>query len=1142
MPHQLRLFDPSEPPRSPGEVRVARGALAAEGMLLARLDELAAEARKNPALLAKPVRIVVPSRSLRLHLGSAIVRRRGRSVAGVTIQTLHAVAFEVLERAGEPALSGMPLFDVVAQRLARKERILRQGLGDLVDGYAAVAGTVRDLLDAGFEPALFDAVDEALSGDGPRAAGKEEVERARALARVAARTEAVMREIGLGRVSTLLRRAIELLAADPERALPSRAILIHGFSDATGVATDLLQGLLRRGALLILDQPPDPAGGSGAERAFTARFTERLGSVARFVPAPPAAQDSPQNLAGLIERFDAVGAEAEAREVARRVRELLDAGTRPEAIGVVARDLAPYALHLARHFRRLGVPFSGVAARGGLAPAGRRARAMLDLLRRGEEAPADRWLDALGSRTSLRGGRLVDLRLAFYALGAGRLRDVAELVIDPFLKDGSYPLPIRQGLRQAVAEEKGEETGDAGEVEDSPREAYAPRRRVDGAHLRTAVGAAGKLRGRLGDWPDEARAGEHLRRLRSLLMKDLGWEPGAGSGAPILKALAELEEDIPAEFPLTREELQTLLARALDGVGAAALGGLGGGVQVLTVTEARGRTFEHLFIPGLNRDLFPRGVREDPLLSDELRQVLQRVLPDVPIKRAGFDEERYLYAQLLAASPRVTLSWQAADADGKPRSPSPLLRGLGATAKAPALFPRTPGPSTLRPADEHAVIAALHAPRSTFGAVLATALEEARTELLGVGEPGASGSSALRPADLAAVRVAVLDELDPDLRTPEGRAVRARLGPYFGFVGHFVTAADGGVDPRRMDLSVTHLETLAGCPWQLFLGRLLQLEPTPDPLAALPGADPLLLGNTVHRVLERIVQAASATEHPPIPIPWPAVSDLDVLMLDVAAQTLAAEGILLPGLARALAERARPYVEAAGAADWTDGVLPVLRAESKEEVEVFDAAGRSRPLRFRADRVDRGSFEGSLRFTDYKTGRPLSTATKPDVRRRHFLNRVRGGTFLQAVAYLLAARDEPALGRYLYLRPDLPPAAERELAVASGDGDFTAAFDRAVHAVLAAWDQGSFFPRVVDTAGRNEPVRCEYCSVAEACLRGDSGARNRLFQWTETARTEESSLAPHEQSLLAVWRLPAKEKEAGAENGHGNGGQGGDEA
>lgn len=1081
---------------------MARGGIAAEAMLLARLGELAAEARKNPALLARPVRIVVPSRSLRLHLGSAIVRARGRSVAGVTIQTLHGLAFEVLERAGEPAPQGMPLFDVVAQRLARGERVLRQGLGDLVDGYAAVAGTVRDLLDAGLEPELFDAIDEALASDGPRVAGRAEVERARSLARVAARTEAVMREIGLGRVSTLLRRAAEILAADPG-ALPCRALLVHGFSDATGVATDLLQALLRRGAVVILDHPPDPAGGGGVERTFTERFTERLGVVSRFVPAPPGPGTG---VDVRVERFEAVGAEAEAREVARRVRGLLDGGARPEGVGVVARDLGPYALLLARHFRRLGVPFSAVGTRGSLEPAGRRVRAVLELLRRGEEAPADRWLDAAARLP--RGGLLVDLRLAFYALGAGRLRDVAELAVDGFLQEGSYPLPIRQGLRAAEVEE-GEEGG----------EAYAARRRVDGEQIRAAVRAAARLRERLSGWPDEARAGEHLRRLRALLVKELGWDLRAEAAQPILEALAALEREVPAEFPLTREELRTLLSRALDDVGAAPLGGHGGGVQVLTVMEARGRTFEQLFVAGLNRDVFPRGVREDPLLPDDLRRILKRVLPDVPIKRAGFDEERYLYAQLLAASPAVTLSWQTADADGRPLSPSPLLRGVRAEEKAPALY--APDRATLRPADEQAVIAALHAPRPRFGAVLAAALEEGRAELL----PEGLGCGELRPADLAAARVAVLDEMDPDLRTPEGRATRARLGPYLGFIG--AIGAIPGADPRRRDLFVTHLETMAACPWQLFLGRLLRLEPTPDPLAALPGADPLLLGNTVHAVLQRIVEEAAARAEPgalPVLVSWPAPAELGPLLVEASARLLAAEGIDMPGLARALAERARPLVEAAGAADWTGGEpLAVLSVESQDEVAVQDAAGRNRSLRFRADRVDPiGPAAGGLRFTDYKTGRPLSEGRTAATRRRHFLERVRAGTHLQAAAYLLAAAGEPAVGRYLYLRPGLEEE-KRELAVTLDDREIGAAFAQAVRAVLAAWDAGSFFPRVVDPAGRNEPARCGYCAVAEACVRGDSGARNRLFEWTGRAGQAED-LTPAEESLLGVWRLPAKEK------------------
>src|SRR6185436_402890 len=405
-----------------------------------------------------------------------------------------------------------------------------------------------------------------------------------------------------------------------------RALLIHGFSDATGVATDLLQELLREGARLILDHPPTPPApgelSGGVERAFTERFAERLAMVSRFVPAPPPRDSDPPP--PMIDTVEAVGAEAEAREVARRVRALLDGGARPEGIGVVARDLAPYALALRPHLRRLAVPFSGMAAHGALEPAGRRARAFLELLRRGDEVPADRWLDTVasldhaapsGRRRRSMAGLLVDLRLAFYSLGAGRLRDVAELDPGAFLQKHesgeSYALPIRQGLRTAAAAaEEGQEAEEG--------ETYAARRRVDGGQLRAAVRTAVRVRERLAAWPDEAPAAEHFRLLRALLVADLGWDLEAADTGGVLAALAELEREVPADFPLTRDELRPLVVRACAEVGVAPLGGDGGGVQVLTVTEARGRTFDHLFVIGLNRDVFPRGIREDPLLPDDL--------------------------------------------------------------------------------------------------------------------------------------------------------------------------------------------------------------------------------------------------------------------------------------------------------------------------------------------------------------------------------------------------------------------------------------------------------------------------------------------------------------------------------------------
>ncbi len=742
---------------------VARGALAAESLVIGRVAELAGEARRDPRLLASPVRVVVPSRSLRAHVSAALVR--SRSLAGVRVQTLHGLAFEILERAGETPPRGRLLAEVLAQRFAAGEPRLRDGLGDLVDGYGTVAETVRDLLDAGLEPIHAEAAEEALALDGTFVAPRAAVERARALVRVAARTEADLRKLKLGTLSTLLRRATDLLETDPDAALPSRAVIVHGFADATGVAADLLQSLLRRRqAWLGLGRPPSWQG-EGVESAFTERLAGRLSPVASLEePPPPPLADIPPPR---IERFQAPGVEAEAREIARRVRGLLDDGMQPEAIGIVARDLSAHRLPLARHLRRLGVPFSALGTRGAIGPAGRRARAFLELLRRGEEVPADRWLDTVANLPGT-----VDLRLAFAALGAGRLRDVSLLRPELFLRpeSDSYPLPIRHGLREQSGRD------DEVDVEEGEAEVRAIRRHVQGERIRAAVRLADRVRERLGAWPEEARAGEHFDLLAELL-KVLGWK----GTDPVVEALEALRREVPSRFVLERDELRRLLAGELEDAGTGDLGGTGGGVPVLTAMEARGRTFEHLFLAGLNRDVFPRGVREDPLLPDDLRRVIQRVIPDVPVKLGGFDEERWLFSHLLSSSPAVTLSWQFVDEDGKAVSASPLLRDTADAPRVPPLWSREAVGQGPRTSAERAVLAGLHGSRSDLARVL----------------PLATGDRTL-----AAARLAVLGEVGPDLRTPEGRAARARLGPYFGFVGA------SGVHPQapqRPDLSGAHL-------------------------------------------------------------------------------------------------------------------------------------------------------------------------------------------------------------------------------------------------------------------------------------------------------------------------------------------------
>ncbi len=1114
----------------PAQTRIGAGPVACEELLLADLE--ATVGPPGPDALERRVLIVVPSTSLRDHLLTRIAARFGRAVAGVACRTLHRVATEIVERAEGPPPSHEDLAPILARRFAAAEEPLRRSLGHLADGFAPLAGPVRDLLDAGLAPAHAEALLEVLREEGPAVASRPQVERAECVVRVAARVRAALEAPGLGRSSTLLERATEHVRTAAEPPLAPGAVAVFGFNDATGTATDLIEALLGRfGGRLYLDRPPDPGDPARVDFGvrFTRRFAERLAAMAP-VTGPPASAPPAR-----IEMFRAIGAAAEMREVAGRLRALLDAGAAPERIGIVARRLAPYGAALRTHFRRLGVPFSTAGAGGPATPAGRRMRAVADLMTRRGAVPLERWLEARAGPGAGAGPH--EMRLALFGLGAGRLEEVPGLDLERRLERGAYRLPVRRGLR-AAAEEGGDGRGRTGGV-------VAPRRRVPKADLERHMQAAGALCSRLERWEGERRLGGHLKHLGALLHGDLGWREGESPATDLLEAVDRATRGLDPGLELSLEELLLLLAGPLEKAAAGSFGGGGGGVQVLDVTEARGRTFENLFVVGLNRGVFPRSVREDPLLPDELRAVLGRsgfgVLPDLPAKLDGFDEERFLFAQLAAAAPRVTLSWLEVDDEGAAMSPSPLVErirwsdraGDGESWRETPLVGHlyaAPGRAD-RPAYESAIVAGIHGARADFAEILPLALEE-------------GGRTPEEAEALAATRLAILEEIDPPWRD------RRRPGPYFGFVGPPSSPAD----PRQAgDVWVTTLERLAACPWQTFLERLLRLEPYPDPLEVLPGIDALLVGQLVHHALEEIAGAALSPARLPLAeaasrsatrVPWPPAAELESLLRGHAEAVAAEHGIGVPGFPRALAAVARPYLDVARRLDWRAGGETgpaTVAVEAEGAVEVVDPAGRPRTVRFKADRADRREPDASgagetapgaagLVLTDYKTGRRgLSRAARADTRRSHFLAEVRSGRRLQAVAYALGG-GEPARGRYLFLHPDLgDEPGRRQPSVESGDGDFAEAFAAAVRATLSAWDRGALFPRLVEPDQDREPRRCEYCEVAEACLRGDSGARARLRDWAEGAAAGESDGAF--AAAAAVWELPARSRPGRPEGG-----------
>jgi len=1059
------------PAETRSRVITCRGALATERRLFEEIDAVLG----GPRDFDRPLRIIVPSKSLRQHLLCQVVKRRG-AAAGVVVQTAYSAAREALEMTGAMPAAGDSFFELVVRRLAGAETALASSLENLDDGYGTVVGVVRDLLDAGFQPGHEDAVLDRLEDLERPVAGKR-LERARAIGRIAARSYEAMSAAGSWRSSHSFESAESLLLETGEAVLPSSAVLIHGFADVTGLVADFLEALVRTYPTAILIDRPDRPGASGRLEPGL-RFLERLES--RFSDLDRH-EDPDANAPAQVLLTESNDVEGEARWVAERVRVLIDRGVAAEEIGVVARVFDGLAYPLRRHLRRLGVPFSGVAemvAGGG----GRRdVLRLIEVLRAGPATPVDLWIEGRESAV----GR-TELRLALQQIGAVRIEDVASLRLE-----GLSPKGIRIHLALRSSDGANQRAG----------------RWVLPEVIRKARSEAAELSRVFSQWPDIAEPESHADRT-GLILRALGWAPDRESWKATMSRIRALVGELTALPALERQEWLRLLADRLSGVGDESIGGAGGGVQVLNVTEARARTFEHVFLVGFNRGVFPRSFGDDSLLPDVIRvRLALDVLPEMPVRARSADEERYLFAQLLSAAPQVEVSWHLA-AQGSVMSRSPfvadLLPGDAPDPIAPPVWSPVRADLALRPPWEHAVLAAANGPRQAFSQSLEFALLD-------------SGIEAFRTeaAAMARSRGEVLEQVDPEVP-------QTGVNPWFGFVGAAEPSEENGPP-------VTKIEDVAECPWSSFVRRRLGVAPLPDPQLGLPDPKGRLVGEVVHRVLEHIARDAlgetpeedleEAAARPGISVPWPGDARLDSI-LERAAHEVAVEAGLGPlGMAALLAARARPYLEVARRVEWGDeGRLEsVLATEIKARV---DLPGVSRPLRFRADRIDR---DGSgLSLVDYKTARPGSLAQGEGTRRKHLLREVSAGRKLQAAAYAAASEDGSARGRYLWLRPDIAGAPEEaRTAIIHGDqADFSAALAEAVDVVGSAREAGAMFPRVEEVGSDKLPDHCKYCAVAEVCRRDDSTFRRRLVKWMENP---ESGAEAVETAARRLWRLGTKE-------------------
>ncbi|MCP4896337.1 MAG: hypothetical protein GY906_05125 [bacterium] len=1029
---------------SSARVVVCRGALAAEQRLIVEIDSIRPRRVEE---CGTSVRVIVPSRSLRLHIASRLVAALG-SLAGVTVQTAQRFASEVLEAVEEPQEARDAYFELLVRRFAPLEPILNRDLADLEGGYDVLHGVIRDLFDAGYCSAHFEPLRERLHEIRAKV-GRERIDRATAIIRLATVVADGLEAAQTSRSADAPARASDLIRSGVLPQPRDSKTFVYGFADATGVTSDFLETLVKvNGATVILDRPPDPVGsGDDPGCVFLDRLSLRFGATLQE-------RDTSPSVVPRINLVEAANPEEEARWLAVVMRHLLDGGATPESVLIVVRDLDSWAPRLRRHLTRMGVPFSGIGATVHAGSARVRCEGLTEIVRRGAEMEVERWAEIRD-----RVGLDTDLLLGLRVLGALRMGDIARITPEEDAPHG-VKLPFTHL------------------DEDSER---FERPRLATNTLAAAVTSAREMLCVLESWSRLAGAESHARMTRSC-MDALGWEGDSTEYQATSRVVATLVSELPSDLDVERDEWLRLIDRRARTETDVPIGGSGGGVQLVTLVEARGRTAERLYLLGAARGTLPRIMPDDPLLPDAVRGSLAYdVLPEMPVKARSGDEEKYLFAQLLSAAPVVTLSWSRS-LDGRRQAPSPFIDRLRVVHGLEPITARQELECRLgevpRPAFEHAIRSGL----DNVGRPDLDALEKAVSE----GRILAEVNSALPAHGVASAKRDLAAAVEPGTET-------SGPGPWAGLVGNVHRTT-------RQPVAVTRLEGVAKCPWQAFITRRLNIAPMPDPLHTLPELTGALIGNLVHDVLDEIVRQMIGENGRSVEamvlreaqnIEWPRGDELDALVARLSHEITVDAGLTAYGVAPLLATMVGPYLEVAERVAGFE-LGGVLGSEVQGTLE-FD--GLTTQLAFRVDRLDR--IDNRLIFIDYKTGKPVVKAAKTQKTLDKNLRKgVARGELLQGVVYALASKN--GSGCYLSLKPEtgVDSDASRWTVIHADDREVVEAFEKAVVTVWEGWEAGAMVPRV-ENAGKpgSQPDCCAWCSVSEACIRSDSGRRQRLSAW-----------------------------------------------
>jgi ATP-dependent helicase/DNAse subunit B len=840
---------------------------------------------------------------------------------------------DLLARAGALFGGSIGTFDDVFERIAGGRRTItdaqRSLLIERVIGNASLNGLGASARFAGFADELGRAFSDLAGGLVAPAELSGDLQRLYS----AYRSE--LDRLGLTDRETVRMRAVERLASD-FAAWDRAPVFAYGFEDLTGAEWELIRALAGRTDVTVsmpyeagrvafasLRGTVDDLAGlaDGRIEELPPRFHEFGAPALAHLERSLFGDDvttAPQ-LDGALRFLEGAGMRGTLELVADELVALIRAGTAPERIGVIVPSLERWRAPLETAFASLGVPFA-IEGRSRLAqtPFG---RALFGLLR-------FVWLGA--ARRELYGflrGPFSGVPRGKVDFLEGRLRGRAinahDRVEAETLALHGHEFPIVRELREA------------GTPLDGLRAAAASMlRNAHGVHRPTAT--------------DETRSDLRAYEAVVELADELdGWEV-----AP--QQIVDALESATVRGPRVEPDR----------------------VPVLSLTDARTRDFEIVFVLGLEEGTLPRRGDASPFLDDESRRALGARL----VKPDHVERDRYLfYTACTRASRRLYLVREAATDDGGPREPSPFWD------EVVRVFPKdeVTRATTRRPL-----------------AALTWALHDAPTE---------------RERLRALARTAADDRVAAEaLARANGwerrleRALRAFERPT-GITHPLVLEQLTG----RKTFNVTELERMSDCSSAWFVERLL------DPRTIDAEVDPKLRGSVAHTTLHRFYAGLPKE----VGVDKPDIEHLEAARVFLrACLTQAVEGVRmeLTGVQRQELDQGL----------WRD-LAAFLDAEARSELPLvprelelqfgFERSkhaglplGDDLFLSGKIDRVDVEVFGARGIVQDYKAGKSAHSAQTIEQEQR-----------LQIPLYMLVLRDlvgvEPLGGLYRPLAGERKP-------------------------------------------------------------------------------------------------------------------------